>query len=350
MSWDLGQLAFVLATVEVNAFLAFDAFKRRALGAPRVSHAKFRADLARQLLHNHLLADLPDANTGMHGQHGTAVAGVGDVGGGASVPRPPKMGGRDIRGVGSGNRGEAQSFGVGSELAAKRAKMAQRKSGGGENNAGTAVTAANTAANTGGGARRRSSKPVAGSGEHELLTAPTYSGKFLLGQWTRVSTKYNQHKCSAPGCTRKIRTYCSCDPMSFLCQRCFVVHFTERTAAASAAATAAAPGSSTTDATSATAGNHEDSALSSSKKQQQQQQQATEERSRPEGADSSEARGDEAHGGNNADSSIGRPDTEASAADERKGLSENGVQSEAAASNEKRAQSKSNEPPESSTK
>ncbi|EGD76783.1 hypothetical protein PTSG_12685 [Salpingoeca rosetta] len=213
-SWDLGQFAFMLGVVEVNTFLAFNHFKRGSRELGPLSRTHFRGELIRQLVHNHLLhEDLPavgGSGSAFHaaGRRGkrtaaataaaTAASGIGGnvaassmpAGTGAVDTSPTAPGGGDVGGLDSNGGPARKRAATGAVKAPPPASMLV-------------------------------------GGDHRLLTAPTYSGKFVLGQWTKVATKYNQHKCTGIGCTRKIRTYCSCDPTSFLCARCFVVHFSQ---------------------------------------------------------------------------------------------------------------------------
>jgi hypothetical protein len=60
-----------------------------------------------------------------------------------------------------------------------------------------------------------------GAPNHTFMTAPPFSGKWRNGQWTLVQTQYLKYHCTTSGCSREIRTYCSCDPSKYLCQSCF---------------------------------------------------------------------------------------------------------------------------------
>ena len=53
---------------------------------------------------------------------------------------------------------------------------------------------------------------------HGIRTAPKFLTLFRNGCWIQNSKlKYPQCMCRHPGCRRKIRTYCLCDPGFFLC-------------------------------------------------------------------------------------------------------------------------------------
>lgn len=56
---------------------------------------------------------------------------------------------------------------------------------------------------------------------HQLMPAPAYTGMYVDGTWTQVTSKYGKHKCSRPNCTTRIRTYCTCNPSKFLCTNCY---------------------------------------------------------------------------------------------------------------------------------
>jgi hypothetical protein len=60
-----------------------------------------------------------------------------------------------------------------------------------------------------------------GSHNHQLVTAPTFTGVWRSGQWTTTKQKYQKHTCSGKDCRQRIRTHCSCDPSRFWCAGCF---------------------------------------------------------------------------------------------------------------------------------
>ena len=74
--------------------------------------------------------------------------------------------------------------------------------------------------------QQRKSKRNHGQIAHTLLTAPDHASFFSNDRWTcHAQTKYPQYVCRAPGCKRRIRTYCQCNPGHWLCDRCFIDHF-----------------------------------------------------------------------------------------------------------------------------
>jgi hypothetical protein len=60
--------------------------------------------------------------------------------------------------------------------------------------------------------------------EHKLMTKPTYTGSWeeTVKCFKEVSTEYLKQKCYS--CSRKIRTYCSCDKGTPMCSVCYGVH------------------------------------------------------------------------------------------------------------------------------
>lgn len=62
--------------------------------------------------------------------------------------------------------------------------------------------------------------------EHELLSLPS-NKKFRKGQMVDAVSKYPQHRCSTPGCTKEIRTYCKCMLGVYMCKGCFTKHVVE---------------------------------------------------------------------------------------------------------------------------
>jgi hypothetical protein len=60
---------------------------------------------------------------------------------------------------------------------------------------------------------------------HRLLKAPTYCTKWNVREgWVKnCKNPYQQVRCST-GCATQTRTYCSCDPATFYCSECHVLH------------------------------------------------------------------------------------------------------------------------------
>ena len=64
--------------------------------------------------------------------------------------------------------------------------------------------------------------------EHELCTAPPHAKKITHENWdTSSKCRYQQFICKSPNCTKRVRTYCSCDPTTWICQSCFTGHMVE---------------------------------------------------------------------------------------------------------------------------
>jgi Transposase IS4 len=63
---------------------------------------------------------------------------------------------------------------------------------------------------------------------HQLEHAPPHAQRFSCGKWIRTSKqKYQQYTCKTPGCTKKIRTFCSCEPGFWMCMTCHDNHVIE---------------------------------------------------------------------------------------------------------------------------
>ena len=59
---------------------------------------------------------------------------------------------------------------------------------------------------------------------HQLITAAAHARKWSGGAWIcDAKFQYQQYFCSMK-CKKKIRTYCVCDPGSWLCKDCLVAH------------------------------------------------------------------------------------------------------------------------------
>ena len=67
---------------------------------------------------------------------------------------------------------------------------------------------------------------------HTLCTAPNHASDFIAGKWLKHSkSPYQQFVCKKPGCSKRIRTYCSCSPAFWLCSQCFSEHRVHETLA-----------------------------------------------------------------------------------------------------------------------
>jgi hypothetical protein len=63
---------------------------------------------------------------------------------------------------------------------------------------------------------------------HTLELAPPHGQQFSNGKWVgRTKQRYQQFTCKSKGCTKKIRTYCSCDPGFWMCTACHNNHIIE---------------------------------------------------------------------------------------------------------------------------
>jgi hypothetical protein len=62
---------------------------------------------------------------------------------------------------------------------------------------------------------------------HELVKAPTNTGKWRGHGWTEVKTRHLKRTCSGKGCSSEIRTYCTCNPLQFWCSACFYTQHME---------------------------------------------------------------------------------------------------------------------------
>ena len=58
---------------------------------------------------------------------------------------------------------------------------------------------------------------------HVLQDYPAYTTRYAgSGKWKKGKTKYPQRQCVM--CTKRIRTYCRCNPLDPLCRECFCRH------------------------------------------------------------------------------------------------------------------------------
>lgn len=60
--------------------------------------------------------------------------------------------------------------------------------------------------------------------EHRHLKLSKYEG---AKPGSRTACPYQQVRCRGTGCSKSIRTYCSCNRMLFLCSSCFLEHFSD---------------------------------------------------------------------------------------------------------------------------
>ena len=75
--------------------------------------------------------------------------------------------------------------------------------------------------------RKRAARHISDS--HQKMTVPKNKGKYQGdGRWKEVETEYLQMTCSAPGCKKRKRTYCSCNPYDVLCDKHFAEHIAEK--------------------------------------------------------------------------------------------------------------------------
>ena len=77
--------------------------------------------------------------------------------------------------------------------------------------------------------RKRAARHTSDS--HQKMTVPKNKGKYMYqgdGRWKEVETEYLQMTCSAPGCKKRKRTYCSCNPYDILCDKHFAEHIAEK--------------------------------------------------------------------------------------------------------------------------
>ena len=61
--------------------------------------------------------------------------------------------------------------------------------------------------------------------DHELSAAPKHAKQYKFGKWENTAKQvYQQHTCTGHGCSKRVRTYCSCCPGVWLCQSCHANH------------------------------------------------------------------------------------------------------------------------------
>jgi hypothetical protein len=72
---------------------------------------------------------------------------------------------------------------------------------------------------------RKSSKRIRATLEHNNTTAPTHAKYFDGAQWNLdAKDPYQKYACKSPGCTARVRTYCSCSIGHWRCYDCYVTH------------------------------------------------------------------------------------------------------------------------------
>ena len=60
---------------------------------------------------------------------------------------------------------------------------------------------------------------------HNLTNDPPYAKKFISWKWNKsTKLKYQQYACRGVGCKKKVRTYCICSVVEWLCQSYFTDH------------------------------------------------------------------------------------------------------------------------------
>ena len=72
--------------------------------------------------------------------------------------------------------------------------------------------------------RTRASRSI---NSHELRKLPPFSKNFGGIPKKMYSRKYQQRKCSTPGCKNRVRTFCKCSPDIIRCRSCFASHCVE---------------------------------------------------------------------------------------------------------------------------
>jgi hypothetical protein len=74
----------------------------------------------------------------------------------------------------------------------------------------------------------RKSKRFRAADEHKLLAAPHHVRKYSVAKWILTAKdRYQKYTCRTPGCSKKIRIYCSCSIGHWMRQECFVKHRVE---------------------------------------------------------------------------------------------------------------------------
>lgn len=61
--------------------------------------------------------------------------------------------------------------------------------------------------------------------DHELLKAPHHARRWTGTEWDlSAKNKYQQYICSGIGCKSQVRTYCKCNPGTWICASCVLNH------------------------------------------------------------------------------------------------------------------------------
>jgi hypothetical protein len=61
--------------------------------------------------------------------------------------------------------------------------------------------------------------------DHTLLRAPPHARRWTGDGWdTSAKSRYQQYICGTPHCKAQVRTYCRCDPGTWMCADCLVDH------------------------------------------------------------------------------------------------------------------------------
>ncbi len=61
--------------------------------------------------------------------------------------------------------------------------------------------------------------------DHQFQCAPRFGKNITRGNWEFDRSKpYHHHTCNTPGCTARVRTYCSCSVGTWMCPQCFGEH------------------------------------------------------------------------------------------------------------------------------
>ena len=61
--------------------------------------------------------------------------------------------------------------------------------------------------------------------DHKLDTRPKHTGKWMGSSWKKTKQEYQKSTCKArEGCTKRMRTYCRCNPATPMCGDCHADH------------------------------------------------------------------------------------------------------------------------------
>ena len=65
-------------------------------------------------------------------------------------------------------------------------------------------------------------------GDHALLKAPKFCGKFSGGLWKKnCKQPYQNYPCKTRKCKNRVRTMCSCSMGNWMCGSCHTTHVIE---------------------------------------------------------------------------------------------------------------------------